>query len=173
MPAVPLYTHRLADGIAALEVLSCDLVDRRTLEEALGVTKWTAWRILKRCGAHEGPGGALVCPRSELVTRLRRLVQDPHWAPEVARRQRVEQYLDGMLRFASRKHTEIARDAAAEQLAGTRFDKLPPGVDLERSELRIAFAGTQDFLQKVGAVIFALQNDYERISEFLEGPVSD
>jgi hypothetical protein len=42
-------------------------------------------------------------------------------------------------------------------------------VILERGELRIRFHGAADFLQKFGAVVFALKNDWERISEFLEG----
>src|SRR3954449_8394967 len=103
MPAVPLYVHRLAPGIAALEALPTDIVDRRALEEALGVGKWTAWRIMKRCGAEDGPGGALVCRRPHLLLQLRLLQQDGRFAPEIARRERVGCYLDGMLQFASRK----------------------------------------------------------------------
>jgi hypothetical protein len=166
MPAVPLYVHRLAAGIAALEALPDGPVDRRTLEEALGARKWTAWRIMKRCGATEGPGGCLVCGRDRLVAQLRLIRQG--CAPEIARRDRLEQYLDGMVRSASRRHKEVARDRAAEALLGTRFGQLPPGVDLAPGELRIAFYGTEDFLQKFGAVVFALHNDFEKIQEFIE-----
>ena len=168
MPAVPLYVHRLADGIAALEAFPTDLIDRRTLEEALGVGKWTAWRIMKQCGAEDGPGGALVCRRDDLVRRLQAVQQDGHLAPEIARRQRVERYLDGMLQFASRKHKQIARNTAAETLVSSRFGSLPDGVHLQRGKLEIDFRGPEDFLQKFGAVVFALQNDWEAISEFLE-----
>jgi hypothetical protein len=126
MPAVPAYVHRLADGIAALEALPQDWIDRRTLEEALSVGKWTAWRILKRCGATDGPGNTLVCRRANLITQLRVLQQDPHLAREIARRERVELYLDRMVRYASRKRKLIARDHAAEQLLSSRFAKLPP-----------------------------------------------
>ena len=96
MPAVPLYVHRLAPGIAALEALPTDIIDRRALEEALCVGKWTAWRILKRCGASDGPGGALVCRRQDLLSQLRRLQQDGRYGPEIARRERLERYLDTM-----------------------------------------------------------------------------
>src|SRR4051794_23749706 len=89
MPATPLWIHRLADALPTLASLPQDLVDRRTLEEILGVGKWTAWRILKQCGAEEGPGTALVCRRDELVTRLRAVQQDGRLGPEIARRQRV------------------------------------------------------------------------------------
>ncbi len=123
---------------------------------------------MKRCGAQDGPGGALVCRRADLVAQLRRLQQDGRYGPEIARRERVSEYLDGIAQFASRKHKEIARNQAASELLGTRFANLPPGVELSRGELRIGFFGTEDFLQKVGAVVFALQNDLEKIESFIE-----
>ena len=139
MPAVPLYVHRLADGIAALEALPSDVIDRRTLEEVLVVSKWTAWRILKKCGAEEGPGGALVCQRQDLILQLRRLLEDGRFGPEIERRKRLDLYLDGIAAYASRQHKEVARNQQAEALLSARFGKLPPGVDLARGELRIAF----------------------------------
>src|SRR3954451_24460307 len=102
MPAVPLYVPRLGPVIAALDALPTDIIDRRTLEEALGVGKWTAWRILKRCGAAEGPGGALVCRRPDLLAQLRRLQQDGRFGPEIARGARAPLSLDGTAQFASR-----------------------------------------------------------------------
>ena len=168
MPSLPLYVHRLADGIAAIEALPEELIDRRSLEEALGVSKWTAWRIMKRAGAAAGPGNTLICKRQELLAQLRALLEDGRFAPEIARRERVESYLDGMARYASRRHKEIARDAQAEALVSTRFQNLPPGVELRPGELRIAFSGAGDFLRKVGAVVYALHNDLEKIEEFIE-----
>src|ERR1043166_3422979 len=67
MPASPLWIHGLPDALPALASLPQDLVDRRTLEDLLGVGKWTACRVLKHCGAEDGPGGALVCRRDDLV----------------------------------------------------------------------------------------------------------
>ena|ERR1035438_2705726 len=171
MPSVPLYLHRLADGIAALESLPGDLVDRRTLEEALGVSKWTAWRILKRCGAEDGPGNTLVCQRLGLIGALRTLQQDGHFAPEIERRDRVARYLDGIVQYASQKHKEVARNEEASALLASRFGQLPAGVDLARGELRIAFFGTEDFLRKFGAIVYALNNDFEKIQEFIENGV--
>ena len=168
MPSVPAYLHHIADGIAAIETVSRDLIDRRTLEEALGVGKWTAWRIMKRCGAEEGPGSALVCRRQDLLQHLRRLQEDGRFGPEIQRRDRLERYLAGMVSYASRRHKEVARNQEAEALISTRFGDLPPGVDLAPEELRIAFQGTGDFLQKFGAVVYALSNDFEKIQEFIE-----
>jgi hypothetical protein len=169
VPAVPVYLHRLEHGIAALEALPHELIDRRTLEEALGVGKWTAWRIMKRCGAEDGPGNTLVCHRADLLSQLRRLQQDRRFGPEIERRGRLERYLAGIAQYASRQHKEVAREEQAEALLSSRFASLPPGVDLAPGELRIAFSGTEEFLQKFGAVVFALRNDFERIQDFLDG----
>src|SRR5262249_44239997 len=151
VPTIPLYAHRLENGIQTLAAMPVEWIDRRTLEEALGVSKWTAWRILKRCGAEEGPGGGLFCRREDLIRQLEALREDGRFAPEIARRNRVEQYLEGMVRYASRKHKQIVQDQAAVELLGSRFASLPPGVDLQPRELRIQFFGTEDFLQKFGA----------------------
>ncbi len=172
MPTTPLYAHRLDGGIQALAAMSVDWVDRRTLEETLGVSKWTAWRIMKRCGAEEGPGNTLVCRRGDLIRQLQILQEDGRFAPEIARRKRVEHYLDGIVQYASRKHKQIARNEAAVELLSSRFLNLPAGVDLQPGELRIQFSGTEEFLQKLGAVVFALNNDYERISDFLGDSVA-
>jgi hypothetical protein len=73
-----------------------------------------------------------------------------------------------MVRMARGKHKEIARDEGARELVSTRFASLPPGVELTPSSLRIEFFGSEDFLRKFGAVVYALHNDYERITEFIE-----
>jgi hypothetical protein len=166
-----MYVHRLEEAIQTLAGMTADWIGRRTLEEILGTGKWTAWRVLKRCGAEEGPGGGLVCRREALIAQLQALQQDGRFAPEIARRQRVERYLDGMIGYASRKHKEIARGEAASEMMGSRFSQLPDGVDLQTGELRIQFRGAEDFLRKFGAVVFALNNDYERIAEFLNSPI--
>jgi hypothetical protein len=168
VPAYPEFIHRVKDGVAALEGVKSDWVDRRMLQEALGVGKWTAWRILRRCGATDGPGNTLVCRRDELIARLRRLEQDRRFEPELQRRRKVETYLDGMARFVAQRHRSIAREERAEALVSSRFAALPAGVELTGSELRIQFAGTEDFLQKFGAVVFALHNDYDAVTAFLE-----
>lgn len=170
MPAVPTYLRRLRNAIDAIEALQDELVDRRGIEEAFGAGKWTAWRIMRRCGAMEGPGNTLVCRRGELLEHLRGLEKDGRFGPEIERRQKVEAYLESMARFAGRKHQQVAVDAKAEELLSSRFGSLPQGVELRANELRIEFSGTADFLQKFGAVVFALQNDYEAISNFIEKP---
>jgi hypothetical protein len=81
---------------------------------------------MKRCGAEDGPGDALVCRRHDFVAQLCRLQQDRRFAPEIERRQRLERYLDSIVQSASRQHKQVARNEKAEALLSTRFGHLPP-----------------------------------------------
>ena len=168
MPHSPTYIHRLVEGIQTLSLQTTDWVDRSMVQEAFGVSKWTAWRILRRCGAVQGPGGALVCRREELISQLVRIQHDSNYTREIERRKRVETYLESIAQYASRKRKEIARGDVALDLVSSRLETLPPGVDLGRGELRILYSGTEDFLQKIGAVVFALNNDLEEIATYIE-----
>jgi hypothetical protein len=169
MPAAPLYAHRLEEAIDILHSLDAEWIDRRAFEEILAMSKWTAWRILKTCGAENGPGGALAIRRTDLIERLETLRRDGRLAPEIDRRARLGNALDGLLRVARSRHREIAHNERALELVSTRFASLPAGVELTPSSLHIDFFGTEDFLGKFGAVVYALHNDYECISEFVEG----
>jgi hypothetical protein len=103
-----------------------------------------------------------------LIERLQELQRDGTIGPEIARRKRLEEYLGSMIRPSSRQHKEIASNEAATDLLSSRFGQLPDGVELGQSELRIQFSGSSDFLRKFGAVVYALNNDYEAISEYLD-----
>jgi hypothetical protein len=168
MPARPAYFHRLADAIAVLEKLPSAWIDRQTLQETLGVSKTVAWRILRQCGASQGPGNTLICERQELVAALANLRGGQPCGRELRRRQRLEDRLTQLLTAARSQHIRVVPDSRALQLVSTRFAHLPPGVELSPARLTIEFYGTEDFLEKFGAVMFALQNDFEAISRLIE-----
>ena len=94
-------------------------------------------------------------------------------AVEIRRRERLDRNLQLLLQTAHSRRTPVAAGDRALELVSTRFRNLPPGVDLSPSQLTIDFNGTKDFLEKVGAVVFALQNDYEAVSEFIENTAID
>jgi hypothetical protein len=169
MPARPAYFHRLSDAIGELKRWKTPWVDRRAIEELVGVSKAGAWRLMRRCGAEEGPGHALVCRRDDLVAALEAIEQTGESRQEVGRRVRLEAYLDEMAVFAKSRQSRIASERKASELLSSRFSKLPAGVELTPRSLTIEFLGAEDFLQKMGSVIFALQNDFEAIREFIEG----
>jgi hypothetical protein len=62
----------------------------------------------------------------------------------------------------------VSGEEATTCLLSTTFRKLPKNVTLTPQHLEIEFNGTEDFLKAFGAVVYALQNDFEEISRFLE-----
>jgi hypothetical protein len=169
VPAKPSWAWRLPEALPALRASDDEWIDRRRLEELLGVSKTIAWRILRACGVTPGPGGALACRRQELIQRLERVAEDGGPIQrEIARRQRLEDLLEQIRPAVLANLTRVVPDDQALALLGTRFHKLPANVALTPTSLRIDFYGTEDFLQAVGAVVYALHNDYEAISAFIE-----
>jgi hypothetical protein len=172
LPARPAYFHRLTEALETFRQLHTDWIDRRTVEETLGVSKTVAWRVLRSCGASAGPGNTVVCRRLELIQALEALQQTGQYEHEIRRRSRVEQNLNLLLQSARSRHIQVAPDNRGVGLVNTRFATLPVGITLSPSRLTIDFTGTPDFLEKVGALVFALQNDYEAVGEFIEkGPI--
>ncbi len=168
MPATPAYFHRLSEAIAVFRESPLDWIDRRHLQETLGVSKTVAWRILRRCGAAEGPGNTLVCQRDDLVGALEQILVSGACEREVRRRDRLEKAVEQLARLAHSRGAQVAQTDEARELRDSRFQKLPEGIELTPRRLTIAFQGTQDFLQKFGAVVFALQNDYDTIAKYLD-----
>ena len=169
MPATPSYAHRLTDAIANLEARSTAQIGRQDLEELLGVSKPTAWRLMRACGSAPVPGGALLCDRLHLIERLKQLAAGEDIVKEAKRHKRVETHILEMQAFMKSKVS--AKEVKA--VRQTRFDKLPANVTMTPRSLHIDFQDSGEFIAAVGAVLFALQNDLEEISEFIGLPVED
>jgi len=170
MPARPSYAGRIAEMIRDLEARRESWIDRRQLEEGLGVSKTVAWRLLRRLGAEEGPGNVLILARTDAIRGLRSLQEDGGTIDrEIRRRSRVEQYLNQMRGFVAAQRTTVASQERAMDLVNTRFGSLPPNVSLTPRSLRVDFDSAAAFLKAFGAVVFALNNDYEAIREFIDG----
>lgn len=170
MPSRPSYFHRVSAAVTELKAGRTPWVDRRMIEELLGISKAGAWRVMRRCGAQEGPGGALVCPREELIAALETLEASGEWRQENRRRERIETYLAQMAEFARSRKTRIVSGGKASAMVSSRFGKLPAGVELTPRRLTVEFSSPQEFLERIGSVIFALQNDFDAVRAFIEGP---
>jgi hypothetical protein len=169
MPAKPSYAHRLGAAIEKLQARQTPWIGRADLEELLGVSKTVAWRILRHCEAQKAPGGALLCERLHLIEKLQELTAEGGTiAQEVARRQRVEDQLLAMRSYLRSRSTKVVRDERAPALISSRLRNLPPNITFTPQSLLIEFCGTEDFLAAVGAIVYALENDYEALSEFIE-----
>jgi hypothetical protein len=168
------WQHRLPEILDALESNSAELIGRRQVESIFDVSRATAIQILDRFGARLA-GNALVVGRTELIARLRGLSQDPTLSFERERhsgslarisRDSLGELLGEAARRLRNNRVYAQGEAAARQRA-TRFGDFPPEVNLTPTTLHIQFEGLQDFLVKIGAVIYALQNDLEVIDQFL------
>jgi hypothetical protein len=168
MPAKPAYFHRVADAIDNLKSMDCAWVDRRMVEELLDVSKTVAWRVLRRCGGEEGPGNALMCSRERLIAALEQLQATGEVEREVRRRNRVSTYLERLAEFGRAKRTQVATAQRAAELLTSRFGALPAGVEFTPRRLTVEFSSPEEFLQKIGAIIFTLQNDYDSVRQFIE-----
>jgi hypothetical protein len=170
VPRKPRHWLYLADALASVERLEVVWVDRATLQESLGCSQTEAWRILKRLGAEAGPGGALVLAKDVFLERVRSYLADDRVTFEQRRRERLEQALDALNPHTrSRLVKVIAEDRPADalDLISTRLASLPPGVTLTPRSLHIEFGGREEFLARLGAVVFALENDTDRILELI------
>jgi hypothetical protein len=168
VPTKPAYFHHVADAIKNLKSLDSDWVDRRMVEELLDVSKTVAWRVLRRCGGEEGPGNALMCSRERLVAALEQLQATGEVEREVRRRDRVSGYLDRLAEFGRAKRTQVATNQRAVELLSSRFAALPAGVEFTPTRLTVEFSSPEEFLQRIGAMVFMLQNDYDSVRQFIE-----
>lgn len=169
MPAKPNYSHKIPEILQGLERHPSEWVDRRSLEEMAGISKTVAWRLLRHLGGVEGPGNTLVVSRAQAIERLRRMqAEGSPSGREIRRRSRLEQYLEGMRGYVAAHRTTVASQTKALDLVNTRFGKLPGNVVLTPRSLHVDFEDAEGFLRSVGAVVFALNNDYEAIREFIE-----
>lgn len=170
VPAKPSWAWRLPQALEALRNCPDEWIDRRRVEELFGCSKTVAWRILRYCGVEPGPAGALACRREELLERLEAVVSGGGIVErEMHRLLRVEAFLDRIRPEVIANLTRVVREDQGLALVNSRFGKLPANVTLTSTSLHIDFHGTEDFLQAVGAVVFALNNDYEAISSLIEG----
>ena len=164
----PSWLGRLRTEILpALAATSVSHLDRKAVEMLLRVSQTEANRILKRAGA-AALSGRLLVARSTFLAWLQALAESPETEPAERRVERVAETLAAAL--VDQKHRQrpnLVPEERTVELVSTRFRKLPPGVQFAPGRLTIVFSGTEDFLAKFGAMVYALQNDYEEIAEFL------
>ena len=171
VPRKPKHWLYLADVAAAVERLEVAWVDRALVQEVAGCSQTEAWRILRRLGAEPGPGGALVLAKNVFAQRVRAYLEDPRVGFERRRRERLEAALDALNPRTRARLVKVVgedRPAQAAELLNSRFDRLPAGIELTPHSLHIEFQGREEFLERLGAVVFALENDTARVLEFVD-----
>jgi hypothetical protein len=175
------YIDRLPSGLDWLRHW-CESpeIGRRTIEIAFRCSRWSALRILRQCeglgAAALEVGGVLLYRRDDIVGALERLLAGE--APEIGRRRRFQASILSAAESARLRSVLVApAGAPSDRLRATV--ELPAGVTLDRPGLRaglsgaacrwipgrlvIEFADRGDFLTRLAAVVYALQNDYDGV----------
>jgi hypothetical protein len=147
-------------------------IDRKSLETLLAVSTTVAWRVLKRCGARSGPGNSLAIAREDLIDALEAMVGGAA-APEIARRQRLADRIELVAAGHRAERVQVAAAGEAQAVVNTRFARLPEGVSLEPRRLTVEFRDFDQFMQQIGAVVYALQNDWEALREYIGAAPED
>jgi hypothetical protein len=164
------YLRRLPKAIEVLEVMQpLRMLGHEWVSDHLGVSKATAIRILNEAGA-ELTGNTLVIEARDLWAYLEKLQHNPQNEPELRRQTRTAKTLQDMARYMIHRQTMIAgKDNST--VAHTMFKNIlskASGISLTPSRLVINFEGSNDFLQKFAMVVYALQNDFDEMRQYLD-----
>ena len=84
------------------------------------------------------------------------------------RRQRLETALDALNPAVRTRLVKVVDGPKAQEMADTRFGSLPEGVTFTPTRLTLEFQGSGQFLQLLGAVLKALENDTAEVLEFID-----
>ena len=87
---------------------------------------------------------------------------------EIDRRQRLETALDALNPAVRTRLVKVVDGPKAQEMAGTRFANLPEGVTFTPKSLTLEFQDSKQFLQLLGAVLKALENDTDEVISFVD-----
>lgn len=154
MPDKPTWYRAIPDALRALEALELPWVDRELVQSLLGVGRRRAQQLMK-------PLASRVIGRNVLVERERlREFLTAVAAGELAtidqrRRQRLARHLEQCAR------TPRVPVEAPAAIVHQQFTSLPPGIELSPGRIAIHFATSQEALEKLLALAFAIGNDLD------------
>lgn len=168
MPSKPSFARDLPHALVELRADTSDWIDRKRLETLLRVSRSTAWRLMRQADGRPGPGNTVVCRREELIGYFERILEGGGPVDyEARRRRRLEEYLASIRPQVVASRTQVAPPSQGLAMVNSRFASLPSNVVLTPRSLHLDFSTAGEFLAAVGAVVFALNNDYEQIARFI------
>lgn len=164
MPAKPLWYNRIDQIILELQALPGPWVDRRTVEDLLGVGSRRAQQIMAPCIAAT-IGNASVAGRDSLVAHLERLASGDDAEYERRRRQRfAETYARLRDERLNQPQVLVPAPPSIERL---RFADLPLGVEVAAGRITVTFTEPNEALEKLLALAMAIGNDREHFEEMV------
>lgn len=158
MPAKPLWIAQLALVRQQLSPPTPNSaqpfwLDRRRIEELLGVGRRRAQQILSACATAQ-TGRSLLVDRDSFLAYLEASVQGEAADWEESRRKRLALRIESWRKeFLERPPVLVEAPA---RIRNTRLDSLPEGISLERQQLILRFENQADLLRKLLALAIAL-----------------
>jgi hypothetical protein len=173
MPDKPLWLDRLPHAIETLESSSLPWVDRRTIEDLLGVRRRRAQQILSPLATQSNGHTALV-EKSTLIQHLRRLAIGELTFYENRRRQRLWRELKKEHdRWVEAPPVLVEAPPAMLQAVYKKdFAGLPPGVELTPGRIAVTFETAEEALQKLLALALAIGQNRDAFEELVQTGIS-
>lgn len=156
MPAKPRWWQHVTQIRAMREDAALPVIDRAGVERLFGLRRRQAIALMHRWGGYQA-GRMFLIGRQELIRELDAIAQDGEYHQETARREQLASALEAARRT---RQTEAVRIPVTPDVFAGRMDSLPGGVLLEPGRLAVAFAGPEDLLRKLFALVQAVANDY-------------
>jgi hypothetical protein len=164
MPAPRQWLLRVPQIVERLKVLTVPVIDRALVEKLFDLKRRQAIELLHQFGGFQA-GRTFLIDRQHLIAKLEHIRQQPEFAYEHQRKQR----LSGMIEEARRHRTgaRIVLPVRPDALR-RRMSDLPPGIQLESGRLIVQFEKVEDLLAKLFELARAAHNDFEAFSAAAE-----
>jgi hypothetical protein len=163
VPHKPYWLQRIPEIVELLDTVEGEWLDRRAMEQAFGVSKMEACRLLGRFGAHR-LGRQLLIRKQDAIRQLESLRQSGDYIEEAVRRERLVRDLEETRKVLVARQVRIP---AACDVRDHRFADLPAGISLSPNRLAIEFYGIEDLMAKLFELSQAMANDPERLEAML------
>ena len=159
MPDKPIWCARLEEIAKNLHDLPDVWVDRRALEQALGIGSRRAQQILAPCVTRQiGRNG--LARREAILDHLRRLATGEKAHYERRRQRRLAEQLEKLREDLLRRPRVLVE--APVTVLGQRFEGLPGGVTVAPGQITVRFETATEALEKLLALAMAIGNDRDR-----------
>jgi hypothetical protein len=162
MPDKPTWSGNIEKIATHLRSLPEPWIDRRILQDLLGVGARRAQQILGPCVERQiGANG--VAGRETVIAHLRRLAGGESVDFEQQRRRRLAERLDAL--HQARRNTVLV--AAPAAVVNQAFADLPDGVSIAPGHISIRFGTATEALEKLLGLAMAIRNDellFERLA---------
>jgi len=134
------------------------------VERLFGLRRRRAIELMHLFGGYQA-GRTFLLDRLRLLATLKQLQNDPAFAVEVRRQERLGDVLD---RLRNEYAGTQVRIPVPPDVLSRKVPELSPGIDLQRGRLQIEFAGAEDLLAKLYELARAAANDFERFRQTVQ-----